>query len=160
MQDEKLRVFDRSEFARGNSSAEKAALLPALGDAYKAAATPDHNEISRLVLILGRDGFRPGASAYIFLQYVHLGLGEFGFTANGDQTFRFVYSDLQPKLLVVQGRNLLRIADYIGLHRMAWIRQADRDFRADDGAADTEPFISSIEIHDWEPPAPEGRQPR
>ena len=52
-------------------------------DPYKAMGTPDNSEISRLVLIMGKDGFKPGATAYYFLQYVHIGLGEFGFDAGG-----------------------------------------------------------------------------
>lgn len=153
MHDETARIYDPGEFARG-VTAERAALLPALADAYKAAASPDNQEVSRLVLVMGKDGFRPGAVAYVILQYVHLGLGEFGFTADGGQVFRFVVADLQPKLVTVRGRNLLRICDYIGLRRLSWIRQADRDFRPGDGAADTEPFIAAIEVADWQPPEP------
>jgi hypothetical protein len=99
---------------------EKAALLPGLNTDYKASGTVD-NEVSRLVLVMGKDGFRIGSTAYITLQYVHLGIGLLGFTANG-QVFSFLFSDLQPKLLTVYGRNLLRIYDYIGLRRMPWIR--------------------------------------
>ena len=46
----------------------------------------------------------------------------------------------------MRGRDLLRIFDYIRLRRLPWIRQADRDFRAD------EPIILKIEIEDWVPP--------
>ena len=106
------------------------------------------NEVSRLVLVMGKDGFRIGEQAYIVFQYVHIGIGQFGFTANG-QVFSFVFSDIQPKLVTVHGRNLLRIFDYISLRRMPWIRQADRDFRAVDGTPDNEPIITRIEVEDW-----------
>jgi len=33
-----------------------------------------------------------------------------------------------PKLIVVEGRNLLRICADIQWHRMPWVRVADRDF--------------------------------
>src|SRR5271154_3886628 len=92
---------------------EKDAMLPALGDSYKAMGTPDNGEVSRLVLIMGKDGFKIGQTAYYILQYVHIGLGEFSFEADG-QVFRFVFADIQPKLVTVRGRNLMRMCDYIG----------------------------------------------
>jgi len=144
-------TFDPTSYLKVGSEAkpvEKAALLPALNDPYKADGFVD-NEVSRLVLVMGKDGFRIGENAYIVLQYVHIGMGQFGFTANG-QVFSFVFSDIQPKLVTVHGRNLLRIFDYIGLRRMPWIRQTDRDFRAGNGVAETEPVITLIEIEDWE----------
>lgn len=121
-------------------------LLPSMTDPYKAAGFSD--EVSCLVLIMGASGFKPGGTAYVTLQYVHIGLGEFGFTPNG-QRFRFVFSDIQPKLVTVHGRNLLRIYHHIGLRRMRWIRQADRDFRPADAADDNEPIITRIEVTDW-----------
>ena len=60
-----------------------------------------------------------------------------------------MFADIQPKLVTVHGRNLLRIFDYIGLRRMPWIRQADRDFRAVGGPADNEPIITLIDVQDW-----------
>ncbi|MGO9462677.1 MAG: hypothetical protein ACLQVF_00740 [Isosphaeraceae bacterium] len=129
---------------------EKSAQLPGLNDPYKAAATQENNEISRLVLVMGKDGFKLWGKAYIFLQYMYLGTEEFGFTPEG-QVFRFLYADLQPKLVSVYGRNLLRIADYISLKRMPWIRQADRDFKPSDGVVDDEPIIMKIEISEWKP---------
>jgi len=130
--------------------AEKAALLPALTDPYAAGGFVE-NEVSRLVLVMGKDGFRIGGSAYIVFQYVHMGIGQLGFTANG-QVFSFVFADLQPKLVTVHGRNLQRIFDYISLRRMPWIRQADRDFRAVGSTPDNEPFISRIDVADWKRP--------
>jgi hypothetical protein len=102
---------------------------------------------------MGKDGFRPGETAYVMLQYVHVGLGQFGFTATG-QRFTLVVSDLQPKLVTVEGRNLLKTFDYIGLRRMPWIRQADRDFRAI-GGEDTEAVITRIVVEDWKRLEPE-----
>ena len=84
------------------SRPDRDAMLPALTDPYKAAGTADNGEVSRLVLIMGKDGFKPGATAYYLMQYVHIGLGEFGFDADG-QIFRFVFSDIQPKLVTVPG---------------------------------------------------------
>jgi hypothetical protein len=129
--------------------AERSAALPATGDPYKAAGSVDSGELCRLVLILGKDGFKAGGKAYVFLQYVHLGSGEFGFGA-GEQVFRFVISDLAPKLVTVRGRNLLQLADAIAQRRLAWIRQADRDFMPPDGALGDEPFITHIGVEDWQ----------
>ena len=39
------------------------AALPGLNDSYKAAGTPDNNEVSRLVPVMGKDGFKPGGTA-------------------------------------------------------------------------------------------------
>jgi hypothetical protein len=129
--------------------AESSVLLPALTDPYKAAGFAD-GEVGRLVVVMGKDGFRIGEHAYIAFQYVHMGIGQFGFTANA-QVFSFVFSDIQPKLVTVQGRNLLRIFDCIGLRRVPWIRQTDtdRDFRMVDGGADNEPVITRLEVTDW-----------
>ena len=131
---------------------EKDGKLPGENDGYQAAGLPDNHEVSRLVLVMGREGFKHGAVAYVFLQYVHIGIGELGFTADGGQFFRFLFSDLQPKQVTVHGRNLQRICDYIGLRRMPWIRQADRDFRAADETENSEPIITRIEIVDWKRP--------
>ena len=152
---DKVHAYNPGGYARGADAAEKAALLPGLNTKYKAAGTAENNEVSRLVLIMGKDGFRPGGTAYHFIQYVHISMGEFGFTPDG-QAFRFVFSDIQPKLVTVHGRNLLRTCDYIALRRMPWVRQADRDFRAVDAVEDTEPLITRIEVTDWMPMRPEG----
>jgi hypothetical protein len=141
-------AYKPEAYMRGTDTAEKSALLPGLNTAYKASGTPENSEVSRLVLVMGHDGFAPGGTAYHFLQYVHIDMGEFGFTANG-QVFRFVFSGRQPKLVTVHGRNLQRICDYISLRRMQWIRQADRDFRAVDAVEDAEPIITLIEMRDW-----------
>ncbi len=127
----------------------KDVLWPSLADPYKAAANPADSEIPRLVVVLGRDGFKPGATAYHILQYVHIDDGEAGFTAGGEQWFSFLFVSKEPKLLKVFGSSILRIGDYISLHRMPWIRVADRDFRAVGGSAGE--VITRIEITPWEP---------
>jgi len=137
-------------WARGKgTAAEKEAVLPALGDPYKAAGFAVDEE-SCLVLVMGQAGFKLGSLAYINFQYVHIGMGGFGYTANG-QVFTFLVADLEPKRVMVHGRNLLRIYHQIVRRRMPWIRQADRDFRPGDGAPDDEPIILSIEVRDWKP---------
>lgn len=154
MQDDAIDRLRPAPYVRGTPQPEKDAKLPGLGDAYQAAGLPENGELSRLVLVMGAAGFKATNTAYIFLQYVHIGLGEFGFMDDG-QWFRFLWSDLQPKLVTVRGRNLLRIADYIGLRRLPWIRVADRDFRLSGGTVSDEPIITSIALTEWRR-SPEG----
>lgn len=133
----------------GGAGRPEEASWPGLADPYRAAAGASDGEIPRLVVVTGKGGFQPGGVAYHILQYVHLGAGQAGFTASGDQWFAYVFADRQPKRLVVEGTNLLPICDAIGLHRMPWIREADRGFR---GGGD-QPVITRIAVEDW---APEG----
>jgi hypothetical protein len=148
MQDEVIERLRPAPFVRAAPQAERDAKLPGLGDPYQAAGLPENGEPSRLALVMGKDGFKAGGTAYRFLQYVHIGLGEFGFVDDG-HWFRFIWSDLQPKLVTVRGRNLLRICDYVSMKRMPWIRVADRDFRIGSGVEGAEPIITGIEFADW-----------
>ena len=54
--------------------------------------------------------------------------------------------------ITVRDRNLLRICDYIHLHRMAWIRVADRDFADAGGVPDHQPIITGMMITEVVPP--------
>ena len=122
-------------------AADGNALLPGYGDPYKAAALPSNDSLTRLVCIMGKEGFQPGGKAYRFFQYVHLDSDtDFGFTKDG-QVMTLRFAGMNPVLVIVRGRNLLRICDYIHLHRMPWIRVADRDF-----AAGQKEIITGIEI--------------
>jgi hypothetical protein len=146
----KPKLYVRDARAADSAREGHDAKLPGLADPYQAAGLAEHNEVSRLVLVMGKDGFTAGGVAYHFLQYVHISRGGFGFYDDG-QRFTFLWSDLEPKQVTVRGRNLLRICDYISLRRMPWIRVADRDFRAGAGAESEAPIITGIEIVDWKP---------
>jgi hypothetical protein len=135
--------------AKASGKPDNNALLPSPDEPYQAAGFATESELSRLVLVMGKEGFKAGGTAYVTLQYVHLGLGEFGYDDDG-QWFTYLFSDLQPKRLKCRGRNILRYFDYIGLRRLPWIRLADRDFRLVGGAND-EPIFTRIEITDWAP---------
>jgi hypothetical protein len=142
-------VSDLSAFRRPDSYArrfapERAALLPGQSDLYQAAGYAE-SELSRLVLVMGKDGFSIGGTAYLFLQYMYIGTVELGFTDEG-QMFRFVLSDTQPKQVTVYGDNLVHICDQMSLRRLHWIRQADADYRAPESG--DEPVITRIEICD------------
>jgi hypothetical protein len=128
--------------------ADKDVIWPELDDPYEAAGKVDAHEIPCLVVVMGRDGFKPDgkSTAYYELQYIHIGLGQFGFAEGGGQWFSFLFSDREPKLLMAWGRNLLRYYAYIGRRRLPWIRVQDRDF-----GGGGEPVFTRIEVTDWEP---------
>ncbi len=126
---------------------ERAAMLPGRDDLYRAAGYSD-SETNRLVLVMGRHGFRIGGTAYIFLQYMYISSVELGFTDDG-QVFRFVLSDTQSKLVTVYGQNLTQICDDISLRKLQWIREAGQDFTAPVSGDD--PIITCIDIDDWQP---------
>jgi hypothetical protein len=127
-------------------AADEEAMLPAAGDPYKAASFPANRSLTRLVLVMGKEGFQQGGKAYLFFQYVHLDSDtDFAFTREG-QIFTLRFAGIKPAQMVVRGRNLLRICDYIHLHRMPWIRMADRDFTTADGVSDKEPIITNIQV--------------
>ena len=132
-------------------AAESETFWPTLTDAYKAAGTPDTDAIPRLVVVMGRDRFKPGGgTAYYALPYSDMGVGEFGFEADG-QWFRFPFNE--PGRRVILKAAMARHpapGDYISLRRMPWIRLADRDFRPADGLSDDEPIFTQIEVEEEE----------
>jgi hypothetical protein len=137
----------------GDGDGNEPALWPSFTDPYQAAGNPAKNEMTRLVVVLGREGMKPDATARMIFQYPLLDIGAGGVTASGDQWFSFLWSGLEPMQVKVYGRNLERICDYISLRRMPWIRVADRDFRPAElapadagGGADDTPVITHIEI--------------
>ena len=140
--------YDPLKYRRDGT--DKAAVLPGPNTPYKAAATAYEGEVSSLILIMGKDGFKAGNVAYHMLQYSHVDAGEFVMFDDG-QLFRFVFYGIQPKRLTVKGRNLLRTFQQIGAKRMPWIRMSDRDFRLVVGEDTDEPVITSIELADWRP---------
>jgi len=151
--DEHLKIVSRSQrppISDGLPAPDEAAPLPTPGDPYKAASMPSNHPLTRLCCVMGRSGFKNGAKAYRFFQYANLDSdGDFGYV-DGSQQFTLRIACRLPKLIIVEGRNLLRICDYIQLHRQSWIRMADRDF-GDDGLPPQEPLITSIRIEEWTP---------
>jgi hypothetical protein len=146
------RLFDRTggaagkEKGKGAQGAQEPALWPSFTDPYEAAGKADSDGVARLVVVLGKA--KPGEFAYRIFQYVHIDEGGGGVTASGEQWFCFLFSGRQPKVLTVYGRNIQRTCDYISLHRMPWIRVADRDFRPGDGQDADTAIITRITIED------------
>jgi hypothetical protein len=123
----------------GDESAEENVLLPKPGDSYYAASRPSNRALLRLWVVIMRE-FKSG-EPYRFYQYVHLDSDcTIRFADNG-QTLTLRFSGINPVEIKVHGRNLLQIADYISLHRIAVIREADRDF-----GQGNEPIITKIDI--------------
>ncbi len=60
-------------------------------------------------------------------QYVHLDSGS-QFTA---ERITLAFMGMEPVRVVIEGRNLWRLYDYIHQHRMPWVMVAGRDFAKD-----------------------------
>lgn len=68
----------------------------------------------------------PGGDVRSF-QYVHLDSGS-QFAAG---RITLVFMGMEPVRVVIEGRNLWRLYDYIHQHRMPWVMVAGRDFAKD-----------------------------
>jgi hypothetical protein len=152
--DPKVRTLKPVPYVRTPETArpaESEPLWPSLNDPYTAAGTPDSEAIPRLVVVMGRDRFKPGGgTVYYALPYSDMGVGEFGFDADG-QWFWFPFNEPGRRLILkAHGRGILRAGDYISLRRMPWIRLADRDFRSGDVAGGDEPIFTRIEVEEEE----------
>lgn len=135
--------------------------LPGEKTPYQAMALQANHEITSLIVIMGKDGWLPGGTAYHSLDYMHMGHGTFGFIANGEQEFWFPFADpVEPVGLRVRGRNVLKAFRLISLKRMPWIRMKDegRDFQAGEAANDRTPVITRIEVKPWVPEEIEGKR--
>lgn len=140
-------MYDRSAVEKKREGVEAEPLWPSITDPYKAAGTPDSHEIPRLVVVMGRDRFKPGdRPAYYTLQYAYIGKGEYGFGPDG-QWFRIPFHEPDGKVtLKARGRNIFRHGDHIALRRLPWIRLADRDFRTGDGQDADVSIFTHIEV--------------
>jgi len=128
------------------------ALLGGLGADYKAAAVPDSGNIVRLWIILGKkESSKPGGKRHWGFLYVHLASGfTIGYDDDG-MVFTCRFTGPDPMTIVIRGRNLMAICDYISLHRMGWIRVGDEELSPDEAVDDKGqpvPFITSITISD------------
>jgi len=128
--------------------------LAAKGGEYKASGRPANKALPRFFVFFSKSGYAIGKKAAKQFQYVEMdsdgddedGCG-FGFTESG-QEFSIKVAGSKQWKLTVRGRNLWEIYDYLTLHRMPWIRVADRDFADADDAAGQKPIILSIEIRE------------
>lgn len=103
--------------------------LPSLSDGnYRAFARPSNKPLFALHFVSPRGEVRS-------FQYMHL---------DSDSSYKPEHITLRFTgtaivNVVISGRNLWELYDYIHQHRAAWVRQAGRDF-----AADGEPIVTAI----------------
>ena len=60
-------------------------------------------------------------------QYVHLD----SYSTYTAESITLKFLGMEPVKVVIRGRNLWRLYDYIHQHRIAWIMQVARDFAQD-----------------------------
>ena len=134
---------------------EERASLPGLNDPYKAAAFREQRgKPPRAGHGQGR--LQPGQRLYRFCNTC---ISAWASSASRPTARCSASSsaDLQPKLVTVHGRNLLRICDYISLRRMPWIRAGGSGFPGAAMACGHEPIITRIEVEDWKRPGAGGK---
>jgi hypothetical protein len=94
--------------------------LPSLNDPYRPYARPNHKPLFAIHFITPQGDVRS-------FQYMHLDSDSS--YSSGQIALRF--TGLKIVNVIISGRNLWELYDYIHQHRTAWIRQAVRDFAAD-----------------------------
>lgn len=99
--------------------------LPGPGDAYKAYANVSNKMETTLRLIL--DGGTVRGPAYANLDSVDWLIED---KAGGEPAIILLFMGAVPKEVVISGRNLMQLFDYLGDHRIRWVRQMPkgRDF--------------------------------
>src|SRR5258706_16368075 len=107
--------------------------LPANDAAYAAFARRSNKPEFSLHFITAAGTMRS-------FQYAHLD-SDSGFTAECI-TLRFM--GMAPVKVMIRGRNLRQLYDYIHQHRTAWVREAARAFAADNEAIVTKVNIDRI----------------
>ena len=121
---------------------------------YKAAGRPSNKALQRFIVFFSKDGYGVGKKSAKQFQYVEMdsdgdesdGCG-FGYTESG-QEFSIKLVGSKVWKLTVRGRNLWETYDYLTLHRLPWLRVADRDFPDADDPAGKKPIILSIDIEE------------
>lgn len=131
---------------------EEAVNFAARGGEYRASGRAANKALPRFFVFFNKLGFGPGKKAVRQFQYIELdsdgdeedGCG-FGLTDTG-QEFSVKIAGSKLWKLTVRGRNLWEIYDYLSLHRLPWLRVADRDFADADDPAGQKPVILSVDI--------------
>jgi hypothetical protein len=105
--------------------------LPSLGDGnYRAFARASNKPLYALHFISPQGDVRS-------FQYMHLD-SDSSFTP---ERIALRFTGIKIMNVVLKGRNLWELYDYIHQHRTAWVRQAARDF-----AADRETIVTAISM--------------
>lgn len=101
-------------------SEEELELPPLNGRQYVPHARPANKPLYSIHFLDPAGGVRS-------FQYVHLD-SHSTYTA---ESITLKFLGMEPVKVVIRGRNLWRLYDYIHQHRIAWVMQAARDFAQD-----------------------------
>ena len=94
--------------------------LPDPAAPYQAHARASNKPVFSLHCCLGKDGFRS-------FQYVHLDSGSSFTTDQAGHVITLRFIGTQVSQVIIRGRKLWRLYDYIHQHRMPWVMRADRN---------------------------------
>ena len=113
---------------------------------YVASGRPCYKVLSSLLVLHNAAGIKATGKQFQQFQYRDLVSddAESGLAADG-LSFSVSWQGRITQRMIVQGRNLKLIFQYLSCHRLPFLRAADRDFQ--DGASQ-EPIITSIEIEE------------
>lgn len=129
-----LREFIREPVAKQTTSEEESGLPAHLAE-YSPFSRPANKPLYSIHFIGPNDEMRS-------FQYAHLDSDSS--YAPGRIALRFV--GLQSIAVVIEGRKLQSLYDYIHQHRAAWVKQAARDFAADGASIVTKLSIVPISL--------------
>jgi hypothetical protein len=108
--------------------------LPDTSGPYQSHGRPGNRPVYTLHCGLGKDGFRS-------FEYVHLDSDNSFKTSPSGHIITLRFAGTQVMQVIIKGRNLWRLYDYLHQHRISWIMRADRDL-----ADEQEAIITAIEI--------------
>ena len=115
----------------GVISQEPDSELPDLKGAYQPHARPANKPVFTLHIVLGRDGVRS-------FQYKDIDSNTSFKAGDMGQVITLRFGGIKPTEIVITGRNLWRLYDYIHQHRMPWVMRVDRDFAESSVITDVE----------------------
>ena len=108
--------------------------LPSMGDKqYVPYARPANKPLYSIHFISPKGEVRT-------FQYVHLDSNS-SFSA---ECITLKFLGMEPEKVVIRGRNLWRLYDYIHQHRTAWVMQAARDFAQDGQTVITQVAFTAV----------------
>lgn len=112
---------DKVKNAFAGVSQETDSELPDPKAAYQAHARVSNKPVFTLHVILGKDGVRS-------FQYKDIDSNTAWRATDRGQVIELRFGGIRPTEIVLTGRNLWKLYDYIHQHRMPWVMRADRDF--------------------------------
>jgi len=111
----------RTVLATSAAREEDDRCLPSLGDGdYRPFARPSHRPLYAIHFITRQGSVRS-------FQYMHLDSD----SSYSSECVMLRFNGFRIMNVLIAGRNLWELYDYIHQHRTAWVREAARDFAAD-----------------------------